>query len=62
MSIALLGLFLTACNNDSGPPPEQPEVEVRTMEEIGKLPPEQEAQQLRQRDQRPQEDRGEGGI
>ncbi len=53
---------LAGCQGEEPAPPEQPEVEVKTMEEIGKLTPEQEAAQIRQQDQRPQEDKEESGL
>lgn len=60
MATALVALV--ACSQEDAAPPKQPDVEVKTMEEVGKLPPEQEAAQLRQNDQRPPEDKSEGGI
>lgn len=53
---------LAGCQGEEPAPPEQPAVETKTMEEIGKLTPEQEAAQIRQQDQRSQEDKQEGGI
>lgn len=59
---SIVAIALVGCAQDNSAPPKQPDVEVKTMEEIGKKPPEQEAAEIRQNDQRPQEDKSEGGI
>ena len=53
---------LTACAPKETPAENLPKVEFKTMEEIGKLTPEQEAAALRRQDQRPDEDRTESGM
>ncbi|MCG9895967.1 MAG: hypothetical protein MH204_10885 [Fimbriimonadaceae bacterium] len=64
LAAALIAFGLVGCGGgDEGPDPASaPRVESQSMESIGKLTPEQEAAQLRERDTRPQEDRQEGGI
>lgn len=54
--------MVSGCAQQEAGPPKQPEVEVKTMEEIGKKTPEQEAAEIRQNDQRAPEDKAEGGI
>lgn len=56
-------MVVTGCQGGGeSPAPQEPGVEVKTMEEVGKLTPEEEAAQIRQQDTRPQEDQSEGGI
>ncbi|MFQ3586740.1 MAG: hypothetical protein SNJ74_01285 [Fimbriimonadaceae bacterium] len=63
----LLGLVavcgaLAGCRSNETPAENLPKVEFKTMDEIGKLTPEQEAAALRRQDPRPAEDRSEGGL
>lgn len=63
----LLGFVLACgalfgCQSSEKPAENLPNVEFKTMEEIGKMTPEQEAAALRQQDPRPAEDRAEGGL
>lgn len=62
LGLLSIGILAGCGSKEADAPPTQPEVEVKTMEEIGKLTPEQEAAQLRQQDQRPAEDKQEGGL
>jgi len=62
MVIGLAAFLSTGCSQEETAPPKQPDVEVKTMEEIGKLTPEEEAKAIREKDERASEDKAEGGI
>lgn len=50
------------CAKSEPAAPQEPGVEVKTMEEVGKLTPEEEAAKIKSQDSRPEEDKSEGGI
>lgn len=62
LGIACLVFSVVGCQKEEEAAPTEPGVEVKTMEDVGKLTPEEEAKQLRQQDSRPTEDQQEGGI
>lgn len=61
---AIATLAVAGCGdpNAGEDPAKAPQVPYQTMEEAGVKTPEQELQQLKQNDQRPAEDKGEGGM
>lgn len=61
---AAIASLITGCGDPNAGeiPANAPQVPVQSMEDIGKLTPEQEMEQLRKQDTRPQEDRQESGL
>ena len=61
---AIVAVGLVGCGdpNAGEDPAKAPQVPYQTMEEAGVKTPEQELKELRQNDQRPAEDKGEGGM
>lgn len=62
IAVALCAFSFVGCSQPESEAPKEPGVEVKTMEEVGKLTPEQEAAQIKSQDSRPEEDKSEGGI
>lgn len=62
LGLVLASGALVGCKSGETPAENLPKVEFKTMEEIGKMTPEQEAAALRQQDPRPDGDRTEGGL
>lgn len=62
LGLVLVCGAITGCKSKETPAENLPKVEFKTMEEIGKMTPEQEAAALRRQDPRTAEDRAEGGL
>lgn len=62
IAVALCAFSFMGCAKSEPAAPQEPGVEVKTMEEVGKLTPEEEAAKIKSQDSRPEEDKSEGGI
>lgn len=60
--VTSVGLYGCGDPNAGEDPAAAPKVEYKSMEDAGVKSPEDELKELRERDQRPAEDKGEGGM